>query len=140
MRVGEYTIFLEIPLKMDFTQLTELLKEPVPSKSISAKNTIEKNEPRKVKNKNDIWDEDECLVEAEIETRPSPEFIISYSQRVTTEDLYLGMQGRMNTISHADDLIITVSLPRVLFKDIHLNVEAEHLDIRCPLYRLNLSL
>ena len=82
----------------------------------------------------DIWDE------AEVEDmednhydqdpRQSPEYEISYCQRVSSEDMFLGMSGRTPSFSHTDDLQVTVNLPLASsIKEINLNVTSTLLEV-----------
>jgi hypothetical protein len=54
--------------------------------------------------------------------------------------MFLGLNQRQNSILDANDLIVKILLPKVQKNEIHLQVESQRLDLRCPQYRLNLHL
>ena len=59
-------------------------------------------------------------------------FSFAYRQKVGTEDMFLGMSGRTPSLRHSDDLIVTIQLPKINFKELHLTVLKDRLDLRCP--------
>lgn len=97
---------------------------------------------RYVKLDKNIWNEDDDLQNVEDrDPRPAPEYTISYSQTVRSEDMYLGMMGKQNSIDHCDKMIVKIDMPLIdSAKDVELTVKEELLDVRCADYKLVLAL
>ncbi len=96
-------------------------------------------------NTKDIWDEDEVEEGAEFDTsddpRQQPDYEIVYKQKVTTEEIYLGMGNKNNATASCEDMIVKVKLPGVeKFSDIDLDLHEKFLDCRTAQYRLGLHL
>jgi len=54
-----------------------------------------------------------------------------YRQKVTTEDIYLGMSGKTPGFQDCDEMVITVKLPGVKkISDIELTVYENKIDVR----------
>ncbi|KAJ3078256.1 Ubiquitin-conjugating enzyme E2 J2 [Rhizoclosmatium hyalinum] len=93
-------------------------------------------EPSAKKDSKEIWDEEEIEEVDVTDPRPQPEYTLAYRQKVSSEDMYLGMSGKTPGFHDSDDLIVTVLLPGTEFKDIELTVTKEKLDVRCPKFKL----
>ena len=113
---------------MDFLNLSNLLSESSKEKKLIHQESDTKAED--TQNPLDIWTVEE--VEEQVESRLLPEYTLSYKQDVSTEDIFLGMTGKTPSFSNSDAIIIQISLPKVTLKDIHLTVEADYFDLRCP--------
>lgn len=76
------------------------------------------------------------------DSRKQPDFIISYKQAVTTEDMFLGMGLKTPATSSCEDMIVQISLPEETVKidQIELKVEEGSIDLQSPTYRLKLLL
>jgi hypothetical protein len=117
-------LFTESKKKVDAANnFRQYLPSQINTKSI-------KKEARKA-NISDIWDEDDVEFLDE-DPRLQPEYSINYLQRVSSEDMYLGMSARTPSFSHSDDLQIKVILPNTELKDINLNITKESLEVLCP--------
>ncbi|KAJ3318334.1 Protein pih1d3 [Boothiomyces sp. JEL0866] len=93
----------------------------------------------KPKNEADIWDEDEVDLPVEaFDPREEPEYELKYVQKVSSEDMYLGMSGRTPSIGHSDNLSITVKLPDAQFKDISISITKSVLEVMTPAKKLKL--
>jgi hypothetical protein len=77
----------------------------------------------------DIWCEDDVEMQVDLDPRPAPEYDISYLQKVSSEDMYLGMSGRTPSIGHSDELILKVKLPGAKLKEIELNCTENTVDL-----------
>ncbi|ORX77213.1 hypothetical protein BCR32DRAFT_295766 [Anaeromyces robustus] len=102
----------------------------------------EHNKNKKKINKNDIWNDDDVDEEfIEEDPRTEPEYDLIYRQKVTTEDIYLGMSGKTPGFQDCDEMVITVKLPGVKkISDIELTVYENKIDVKTSTYRLNLPL
>jgi hypothetical protein len=89
-----------------------------------------KKEARR-KNINEIWGEDEIDLLDE-DPRPQPEYSMNYIQRVSSEDMYLGMSAKTPSFFDSDELQVKVLLPNTELKDITLNITKESLEVLCP--------
>ncbi|XP_076811174.1 dynein axonemal assembly factor 6-like [Clavelina lepadiformis] len=93
---------------------------------------------------NDIWQEDEVqelsVFADDTDSRPKPNYDISYKQKVSTEDMFLGMGSKNPSSACCEDMIIRIELPGCSMKDVELDVKENYLDCRCPKYRLLLAL
>jgi hypothetical protein len=126
----------------DLTDLSSLLTHPTPS--VKEKKQLPTTIlAKKSTNSKDIWDLDE-VDEQEIvavDPRPNAEYDIQYQQQLNSEDIFLGVGGRTNTIADADSLIVTIKLPGVAaMNDITLDCKGSKLSIRCPLFKLDAEL
>ena len=93
----------------------------------------------------DIWDEEEVEEGAEFDTtddpREQPEYDIVYKQKITTEEMFLGMGQKNNSSASCEDMIVKVKLPGVeKFSEIDLDLHEKFLDCRTAQYRLGLHL
>jgi len=72
----------------------------------------------------DIWDIDEVkdIPVDKYENRIRPEFEVMFSQRVGTEDIYLGMSDVDPSSVKCQDLLMKVFLPNTRFKDVSLDI------------------
>ena len=57
---------------------------------------------------------------------------ISYKQKVSTEDMFLGMGSKNPSSACCEDMIIRIELPGCSMKDVELDVKENYLDCRCP--------
>merc|ERR1711959_84766 len=75
--------------------------------------------PKKKEVSEDIWDADEVPEEdltfgvEDGDSRPEPEYRTAYKQRVRSEDMFLGIDGKDPGSHCCEDLIVTVMLPGV---------------------------
>ncbi|KAJ3162787.1 Protein pih1d3 [Geranomyces michiganensis] len=90
----------------------------------------------------DIWEDDEvaCIEDVADDPRLVPEYSIKYSQQVSAEDMYLPSPSWSPSAHDADTLSITVELPQTRLADVDLEVAKWELNVRTPLYRLQLPL
>ncbi|KAI8616055.1 hypothetical protein BC830DRAFT_1080869 [Chytriomyces sp. MP71] len=91
----------------------------------------------------DIWAEDEVPNDATVDpfdTRPQPEYSITYRQKVSSEDMYLQMGGKTPGFRDSDEIIVTVELPGCEFKEIELTCTKTLVDVRCPKFKLIVNL
>ncbi|KAI8589377.1 hypothetical protein BDZ88DRAFT_507271 [Geranomyces variabilis] len=92
----------------------------------------------------DIWDDDEvaCSEDVGEDPRLVPEYTIQYSQRVSAEDMYLptSSTSMCKSVHDAGSLSITVELPQTRLADVDLEVSQWELNVRTPLYRLQVPL
>lgn len=84
--------------------------------------------------------ETEC--ENLLESRPHPEYKISYKQTVATEDLYLQMSGKTASTSSCENMVVEVFLTgeTVGIQHIDLTVQEQAIKVSSPKYFLNLHL
>jgi len=111
-------------------------------KTTTIEDIVSEHNKNKKKNKNDIWDDDDINEEyIEEDPRTEPEYDLIYRQKVTTEDIYLGMSGKTPGFQDCDEMVITIKLPGVKkISDIDLTVYENKIDVRTSTYRLNLPL
>ncbi|KAI9146457.1 hypothetical protein BKA69DRAFT_1162997 [Paraphysoderma sedebokerense] len=92
----------------------------------------------------EIWDpceveEDEGSTDIN-DPRQLPEYDVILRQKVYTEDIYLGMNGKSPSFHDADEMVITVQLPATDLPEIELSVKELSVDVRTPKFRLSLPL
>ncbi|KAJ3270808.1 Protein pih1d3 [Terramyces sp. JEL0728] len=92
----------------------------------------------KAKDSKHIWDEDDELPAEAFDPREEPEYELKYVQKVSSEDMYLGMSGRTPSIGHSDNLLISVKLPNTAFKDISISITKTVLEVMTPFKKLKL--
>lgn len=111
-------------------------------KTTTVEEIVSEHQKNKKKSKNDIWDDNDIDEEyIEEDPRTEPEYDLIYRQKVTTEDIYLGMSGKTPGFQDCDEMVITVQLPGVKkISDIELTVYENKIDVRTSTYRLNLPL
>eukprot|EP01137_Pigoraptor_chileana_P030541 Opistho-2@17171 len=103
----------------------------------------EKAQPAAKKSKSkDIWDSEEVTdaPDDSMDPRPQPSYDIKYKQKVTTEDMFLGLGGRDNSSTSCDEMTVRVSLPDTKYADVTLDVTDTFLDCRTPKNKLGLYL
>nr|KAJ3403618.1 Protein pih1d3 [Polyrhizophydium stewartii] len=61
-------------------------------------------------------------------------------QTVTSEDMFLGMSGRTNSLADCDELVFRIELPGTATKEIESRADGGVLDVRCPRFRLKAPL
>ncbi|ORZ40848.1 hypothetical protein BCR44DRAFT_34814 [Catenaria anguillulae PL171] len=76
------------------------------------------------------------------DSRARPEYTIQYGFDVTSEDVYLGLGGKCNSMQHADHLKVAIELPLVKVKDdVQVDVTSNGVvELASPHYRLSLPL
>merc|ERR1711907_579324 len=95
---------------------------------------------------NDIWETEEVPEEDlnwddEGDSRPEPEYTVAYKQRVSSEDAYLGINGRDPGSHCCEDLVIKIKLEGVDAIDmISLDVTKNTLRVSTPTHRLAMYL
>merc|ERR1712232_80844 len=115
---------------------------PKPTKGKQLANSKKKEEATT----GDIWEQEEVPEEDlnwddEGDDRPEPEHTIAYKQRVGSEDVFLGINGRDPGSHCCEDLVIKVKLPSVDSIDmISLDVTKNTLRISTPKNRLAMYL
>jgi len=65
---------------------------------------------------------------------------IKYKQKVTSGDLFLGINGKSPASSCCEDLLVSIKLPEVAFKDIDLQINKNDIIMTHSIYHLNLPL
>lgn len=77
-----------------------------------------------------------------LDTRKQPEYVITYKQAVTTEDIYLQMGMKTPATSSCEAMVIEIDLPEEAVKidEMDLKVEAKEIQLMTPVYRLKLPL
>lgn len=96
-------------------------------------------EPRSL----DEWErQQEKQREALLESRPRPDYKISYKQTVATEDLYLQMSGKTPSTASCEAMVVEIFLTgeTVGIHHIDLTVEEQRIVVQSPKYHLNLQL
>ena len=100
-----------------------------------------------VKQSDDIWDENEVPEEDlafgadDGDERPEPEYKTAYKQRVRSEDMFLGIDGKDPGSHCCEDLIVTVMLPGVkAMAEISLDVTKNTLRASTPQHKLAMYL
>lgn len=94
---------------------------------------------KSMKDLDDIQRQDEEL----LETRKQPDYSIAYKQAVTTENIYLQMGLKTPATSSCEDMILNIQLSEeqeITINDMELNVEEDKVELKTPIYRLNLML
>ncbi|KAJ3009712.1 Protein pih1d3 [Thoreauomyces humboldtii] len=89
----------------------------------------------------DIWDEAD--VDVEIDTRPTPEYTITFSQSVSADDMYLPSRtssASTASVHDADGVVVRIVLPGTRRTEVDLEVTGLEMDVRCPSYRLRARL
>ncbi|XP_017135048.1 protein PIH1D3 [Drosophila miranda] len=89
------------------------------------------------------WQEQQEREDTDIlETRRCPEYTMTYSQAVGTEDVFLQMGNRTGSSASCEDLILDIHLPdeETTVDKIMLTLEETDLDLATALYRLHLPL
>lgn len=96
------------------------------------------------KDTKDIWDDEEVpsstMFEEDGDDRPQPEYDISYKQKVTSEDMFLGTTGKNPSSACCENLIIKISLPNTKMSEVDLQVKEHVLDCRSPKFKLVLPM
>ncbi|TPX62959.1 hypothetical protein PhCBS80983_g00099 [Powellomyces hirtus] len=90
----------------------------------------------------EIWDEDEVEYNDDLDMDPRimPEYDIKYSQRVSSDDMYLPSATHAS-IHDSDSFSISISLPKTKsVAEVDLDVTKTEINLRSPLYRLKLPL
>lgn len=77
-----------------------------------------------------------------LESRPRPEYKISYKQTVATEDLYLQMSGKTASTASCENMVVEVFLTgeTVGIQHFELTVLEQSIKVRSPKYFLDLHL
>jgi hypothetical protein len=118
----------------ELSSLSKLLQPPKPTKSFTPGSIgPPKVLQKQLKPSEDIWDEDQIEETLEYsDPRPQPEYSIFYSQNVSSEDIYLGMNGKTPSISHSDSISVNVKLPLTQLKEIEIHCRKLQVEIACP--------
>ena len=61
-------------------------------------------------------------------------------QKVTSEDMFLGMSGKNPSSACCEEMVIKIQLPDSKMKDVDLDIKSDSLDCCTPKYRLLLPL
>lgn len=99
----------------------------------------------KPKDPNEIWAENEVHDAGDIDDiddgRPQPEFDIVFKQKVSPEDMFLGVDPlRHPGISMSDDLVLKVTLPNTKLAEIDLDVRPTFVRVLAPKWKLRAQL
>ncbi|CAI9609004.1 unnamed protein product [Staurois parvus] len=96
------------------------------------------------KDDKDIWKESEVQEGAEfddfLDPREKPEFEILFKQRVSSEDLFLGLSRKDPSTACCEDMVIRIQLPDTKVSDVSLDVKKTHINLCTPKYKLGLHL
>jgi len=96
------------------------------------------------KDTKDIWAAEEVPEGSEFDSihdpRPQPDYDILYSQRVTSEDIFLQMGNKTPMTASCENMTIKIKLPETKMADVELDVKTKFLDCRTPRYKLGLHL
>ncbi|XP_041111702.1 protein PIH1D3 [Polyodon spathula] len=96
------------------------------------------------KNSKDIWSEEEVPEGSELDDtwdpRQQPEYEILFKQKVTTEDVFLGMSRKDPSSACCECMLIKIKLPDTKIADVFLDVKEKFLDLRSPKFKLGLHL
>ncbi|XP_053692298.1 dynein axonemal assembly factor 6 [Sabethes cyaneus] len=100
---------------------------------------VETNQPTTLEE----WEqqqEQEC--DALLESRPRPDYRISYKQTVCTEDLYLQMNGKTPSTASCENMVVEIFLTgeTVGIHHIDLSVQEQCVVVKSPKYFLKLQL
>lgn len=57
---------------------------------------------------------------------------IKLRQKVASEDIFLGMGGKLPSQHHCDEVVIEIELPGVKMAEVDVDVTSTRLDLRCP--------
>ncbi|KAI9202076.1 uncharacterized protein BJ171DRAFT_515625 [Polychytrium aggregatum] len=92
----------------------------------------------------DIWTDDDvediCYDDA-ADPRQCPEYTITYRQRVCSEDIFLGMMGKQNSIEDCNEMVMHVEMPlAVALSDIQVDIKDNCVWVQCPQYKLRADL
>ena len=114
-----------------------------PPKPAAAKKPQKK--AAKAKDPNEIWAEAEVRDAGDIDDiddgRPQPEYEIVFKQKVSPEDMFLGVDPlRHPGISMSDELVLKVTLPDTKLPEIDLDVRPTFVRILAPKYKLKCQL
>ncbi|XP_028397928.1 protein PIH1D3-like [Dendronephthya gigantea] len=92
------------------------------------------------KHSNNIWGEEEIpegeLPSDDLGGRIVPVYEMLFKQRVTSEDIFLGMGNKNPSTACCEDLIVKIDLPETEYADVNLNVTDTFLDCQTPKYKL----
>ncbi|XP_018432467.1 PREDICTED: protein PIH1D3 [Nanorana parkeri] len=92
----------------------------------------------------DIWSESEVQEGAEfddyLDPREKPEYEILFKQRVSSEDMFLGLSRKDPSTACCEDMVIRVQLPDTNVADVSLDVKKNYINLRTPKYKLGLHL
>ncbi|EPZ32747.1 PIH1-containing protein 3 domain-containing protein [Rozella allomycis CSF55] len=91
----------------------------------------------------DIWLEEELddVSTDYLDPRPAPEYVMHYRQKLGTEDTFLNLNGKTNSITmNSDEIVVEIHLPKAKKDLIELNIKEESLDVRSPYNRLFIPL
>ncbi|KAM8953683.1 dynein axonemal assembly factor 6 [Pelodytes ibericus] len=101
--------------------------------------------PTGQKNRKEIWDDVE-VTEASFglhdvyDPREQPEYEIIFKQRVSSEDLFLGLTRKDPSTACCEDMLVRIKLPGTKASDVSLQVKKKFIDLRTPKYKLGLHL
>ena len=94
-------------------------------------------------NSDDIWNSEE-VQEGSIfnqdDPRIAPQYDLVLKQKVTSEDMFLGMSGKNPSSACCEEMVIKIVLPDSKMSDVDLDIKADTLDCCTPKYRLLLPL
>ena len=108
----------------------------------SAPNSVARKatEQQKKKDAKDIWDDDDMVENEPYEDvddgRTRPEYEILFKQKVSSMDVFGGIDGKDGSSNCCEDLVIKVWLPGTKFSDVKLEVTNKHIDVRSPKFKL----
>lgn len=144
-RVPNFATKFSSPSSSDATEsgCTNDVHQPGTSTASSLPNRlfrkIDKNLPQTFSE----WEQQEALLnDDELENRCTPEYRIVYKQSVTAEDVYLQMGNKTPATASCEEMCVEIRLPNesVSIDRMELDVSADEIDLRTPIYRLKLPL
>jgi len=88
-----------------------------------------------------IWDADEVAEAGDVDDvddgRPQPEYDLVYKQRISPEDLFLGIDPiRHPGTACSDEIVLKIKLPGARMADIDLDVRPTFVRMQAPKYKL----
>lgn len=92
----------------------------------------------------DIWHESEVKEGAEfddfLDPREKPEYEILFKQRVSSEDIFLGLSRKDPSSACCEDMVIRIQLSDTKVSDVSLDVRKKYINLCTPKYKLGLHL
>merc|ERR1719473_1083214 len=104
-----------------------------------------KKPAKKKEDPNTIWSEAEVRDAGDVDDiddgRAQPEWDIVFKQKVSPEDMYLGMDPvRHPGISCSDELVLKITLPETKLADIDLDVRPTFVRVLAPKFKAKINL
>lgn len=113
--------------------------DPISSNQSASVSMLRKSPPQTLAE----WEEQEAKFnENAFEDRLTPEYRIIYKQSIAPEDIYLQMSSRTTATASCEEMCLEILMPQetVSIDRMQLDVTADEIDLRTPVYRLKLPL